>query len=244
MSSLAEAERLRQEPRVLSVDKGYELWAPTYDHDLNPLLALEERVLTPLLPSLQGKVVLDLGCGTGRWLKRLLESGAREGVGLDASPAMLAQAGSKALLRGRLVRGDGLDIPFRSQAVDLVICSFVIGHLAKLAEFAREVAHVMKPDGDLYVSDLHPQAYARGWRTGFRDGKGNGSREIAALGHSLDRVVEVFQTERLEILHCLQPHLGEAEKHIFEQTGKEPLFQAACELPAVLICHFKHCDST
>jgi malonyl-CoA O-methyltransferase len=90
MSSLAETERLPQEPRVLSVDKGYELWAPTYDQDLNPLLALEERVLTPLLPSLQGKVVLDLGCGTGRWLKRLLESGASEGAGLDASSAMLA----------------------------------------------------------------------------------------------------------------------------------------------------------
>ena len=46
-------------------------WAEVYDNDPNPLLALEERYLTRLLPDIQGKNALDVGCGTGRWLQRL-----------------------------------------------------------------------------------------------------------------------------------------------------------------------------
>src|SRR5579863_129417 len=47
-------------PGCVSVEEGYERWAPTYDHAPNPLLHLEERKLAALLPDLSGKHVLDL----------------------------------------------------------------------------------------------------------------------------------------------------------------------------------------
>ncbi|PYV20619.1 MAG: hypothetical protein DMG27_22585 [Acidobacteria bacterium] len=104
---------LRSGSRVLS-EEGYELWAPAYDRDPNHLLALEERTLKPLLPDLAGQQVLDLGCGTGRWLELLLDLGARRAVGVDRSRAMLRVAATKPRLRGRLVEAvDILSIGLR-----------------------------------------------------------------------------------------------------------------------------------
>ncbi|MGD0226654.1 MAG: methyltransferase domain-containing protein [Terriglobia bacterium] len=92
----------------ISVEEGYERWAPTYDRDPNPLLALEERQLQLMIPPLKGKRVLDLACGTGRWLAWLMAAGATSGVGVDSSRAMLDVAKGKSAARSRLVQADCL----------------------------------------------------------------------------------------------------------------------------------------
>ncbi len=48
----------------------------------NPLLAREERYLLPLLANLSRQALLDLACGTGRWLEKLLSQGAIRESGL------------------------------------------------------------------------------------------------------------------------------------------------------------------
>ena len=55
---------------LLGVKEGYERWAPIYDQNPNPVLAREERHIDPLIANMQGKNVLDLACGTGRWLEK------------------------------------------------------------------------------------------------------------------------------------------------------------------------------
>ena len=79
-------------PGVCSPAEAFNAWAEVYDGRPNPLLLLEQRVLGAMLPDVQGLDVLDVGCGTGRWLQRLTDSGARGLVGVDPSPEMLAVA--------------------------------------------------------------------------------------------------------------------------------------------------------
>ena len=55
---------------------GYDRWAPVYDHDANPLQALEEPHVRELLGDVRGLSVLDLGCGTGRHTLWLAAAGA------------------------------------------------------------------------------------------------------------------------------------------------------------------------
>lgn len=52
----------------------------------------EWHQLQPLFPSLQGKRVLDLGCGYGWHCRYAAEQGAAQVLGLDVSENMLAQA--------------------------------------------------------------------------------------------------------------------------------------------------------
>jgi ubiquinone/menaquinone biosynthesis C-methylase UbiE len=221
----------------VSVAEGYDLWAPTYDRDPNPLLALEERALQSLLPDLQGKQVLDVACGTGRWLERLLGAGARSGAGADFSPAMLRAGMSKAGLRGRLARADCLALPFRSGVADLLFCSFALGHINDLVSVAREFARVTKPGADVFITDLHPEGYARGWRIGFR--YRSESFEIGASVHSIREVREAFGSAGFELVRLIEPHLDEPEKPIFERAGRFNLFHRVRHIPAVLIWHFR-----
>src|SRR4051812_924926 len=48
------------------VRAGYDRWAAVYDHDANPLQALEEPFFQSLAGDARGRSALDLGCGTGR----------------------------------------------------------------------------------------------------------------------------------------------------------------------------------
>ncbi len=224
----------------VSSQEGYERWAPNYDRLPNPLLALEERQLRSMLPPIEGKRVLDLACGTGRWLDWLMSSGASHGVGADFSPAMLAAAEEKATIRKRLVLADCRDLAFADSAFDLVICSFAVGHIRELQKVAHEIARVSAPGAEICVSELHPQAYEAGWRTGFRDR--HGPVEITSLPRSVEELLTPWIRAGFECLRVVECRFGDAERKVFAEAGKGHTFEEFCKIPAVLICHFQNSD--
>jgi ubiquinone/menaquinone biosynthesis C-methylase UbiE len=229
-------------PVCVSVEEGYERWAATYDDAPNPLLHLEERKLTALLPYLGGKCTLDLACGTGRWLEKLSGMGTGLQVGVDLSAAMLRVAGKKAAVHGRLARADCLSLPFQASVFDLVVCSFALGHVPDLGRALSELARVTKAGAYVVVSDLHPEAYERGWRTAFRDS--HNVVRIETTPRSAEEIVRAFYSAGFECLTHLPLCLGEPEKPIFARAGKGHLFARACQVPAVLVCHFRRSTQT
>jgi len=223
--------------RRVSVDEGYRLWASHYDGDPNPLLALEERELRALLPGVGGKDVVDVACGTGRWLTKLMSLGARSATGVDLSDAMLEIARAKRPLRGHLLRAECTALPIRSESADLIICSFAMGHFGDPAPLASELARVAKRGADVYLTDLHPEGYARGWRTGFR---GDGELiEITTFAPSAEQLRGAFISLGFAVIQFLDAYLGEPERGIFAQAGRPHRFETACKTPAVLICHLQ-----
>jgi ubiquinone/menaquinone biosynthesis C-methylase UbiE len=231
-----QAAGTRAIPRRFSVEEGYTRWAASYDQSPNPLLALEQRCLLPLLSNIGGKNVIDLACGTGRWLEKLSALGPSLGIGIDLSGAMLAVAREKETIAGRLAKADCLNLPFGNAIFDLAVCSFALEHIANLRELAAEWSRVLRPRGDLYITELHPKAYDSGWRTGFRDQQG--SMQIDAVPHSATEIITVFSSNGFELSHVQEWSVGEPERPLFAYAGKERFFDAARVVPAILILHF------
>jgi malonyl-CoA O-methyltransferase len=174
----------RRQPAVeLDVRAAYALWADSYPpHAHTPLMDLEERAMISLLPACAGQRVLDLGCGSGRYLGLLEPGQPRLLVGLDVSSAMLAR--SRASL-APVALGDGRDLPFARRTFDLVVAGLVVGHVKDLAGLLLEVARVTRPEGLVVYSDLHPEGARAGWTRTFRTADGS---EHAAPHHIHSRV--------------------------------------------------------
>lgn len=147
-------------PVPIGSKEGFRLWAQTYGDEQSPLLELEERMLRPLLGSLDGLMVIDAGCGRGRWMDIAAAAGARA-FGFDRSREMLALGSSRSVVRGELSAP-----PFRACA-DLVICSLALSYVDDPARAFGRLAAMVRPGGRIAVSDFHPKALARGWKRTF-----------------------------------------------------------------------------
>jgi malonyl-CoA O-methyltransferase len=149
---------------------GYDRWAPIYDHDANPLQALEEPHVRELVGDVRGLSVLDLGCGTGRHSLWLAARGA-DVTAVDFSEGMLAEARRKpgADAVRFLVHDLHEPLPFADAAFDRVVSGLVLEHLQDLGGFFREAHRVLRPGGAAVISGMHPAMMLRGTQAQFTD---------------------------------------------------------------------------
>jgi len=143
--------------KKMGVVEGYDKWASTYDQGPNPLIALEEGVTLEFTGNVKGQRVLDLGCGTGRYCLLLAERGASV-TGIDCSSEMLKHAKRKTSpsYQIELCQGTIEKIRFPSEHFDLVVSALTLGHLPELEPTFAEAVRVLKRDGRIVISDVHP----------------------------------------------------------------------------------------
>src|SRR6202051_4064258 len=125
--------------------EGYRLWANTYDDEPNPMLSLEQRILEPLLPPLVGMDVVDLGCGTGRWLKALQGAGARSLLGLDSSPEMLGVADSKLAGAANLVYANCGNASLEANSAGVILATFVLSYVDDASHLVEIASRALRP---------------------------------------------------------------------------------------------------
>jgi cytosine/adenosine deaminase-related metal-dependent hydrolase/SAM-dependent methyltransferase len=216
----------------------FALWSRAYDNCPNPMLSVEERFLSPLLPEFRGRDLLDVGCGTGRWLERLATSAAHSLTGIDYSPEMLDRASQKLGRRALLMLGDATTLPVSNNFADVVLASFVASYVDDVSQLAAELRRVVRPNGKVYVSDVHPEtAAACQWKRGFPDGGQH--VELHSTARSLDQVISSFMAAGLELACLLEPPFGKPELEICRSAGKLEAFGAAGSLPAVYILQLR-----
>jgi ubiquinone/menaquinone biosynthesis C-methylase UbiE len=223
--------------RVVSVEEGYARWAPTYDDDPNPVVALEERHLRPLLPVIAGRRVLDLACGTGRWLQYLAPQGPRSIAGIDFSHAMLREAMRKVGVNGKLFRAHGAHAPFESGRFDLVLCSFAFAHFRNPLQVTMELARVCARGADVFVTDLHIKSRALGWKTAFRDTDGPAEIQAWPLDH--DAQAEVWRASNFRLVKSFVARIDEPEIPILARARIAHKFDEVRRVPAIQIDHLK-----
>ena len=185
----APSDDLARSP-VSGVRGGYDRWALVYDHDANPLPALEEPFVRAAVGEVSGRAVLDLGCGTGRHAVWLAAAGARV-TAVDFSEGMLAEARRKpgAAAVRFLAHDLHRPLPFADAGFDLVVSALVLEHLCDLAAFFAEARRVLGGDGRAVVSAMHPAMFLRGSQARFTDPESGEVVQPGSLPHTLGEMV-------------------------------------------------------
>lgn len=143
-----------------------------------------DRVLDECLKALQpGARILDVGCGTGQYVRRANE------LGFSASGLEPAEAMRKAAIEknpgSAILDGVATELPFPDTQFDLVICIEVVRYLhrADIRQALREMHRVLMPGGTMFLTTVNKYA-ADGFYMHHRLRKlFNGRRAGAAVPH-------------------------------------------------------------
>ena len=201
-------------------------------------LTLERRYLEPLLPCTPGLDVVDLGCGTGRWLEVLKEREPHSLLGVDASLEMLQQAKRKLKDAARFAHADGSRAPLQAGSADLVMGNFVLSYVEDAHQFLANARAALRVGGSLFLTDVHPgTSAALEWRRGVRSEAG--FQEIRTFERSIDAVIALCENAGFRLTVRLEPCFGAAERELFEVAGKLSYFEQAAGHPAIYILQFQ-----
>ena len=186
---------------LAGVRSAYDRWAAIYDTDRNPMLALETPLLRAALPDVDGRDVLDLGCGTGRHALWLAAAGARV-MALDFSAEMLRVAQRKpgAANIDFRVHDLGNVLPFAANTFDVVVSALVLEHIADLGLCFAEVQRVLRAGGTAVVSAMHPAMFLRGAQARFTDPVGDVRVLPGSVNHSISAMIMAALRAGLQLI--------------------------------------------
>ncbi len=142
-----------------------------------------------------GDTVLDLGAGTGRITRLLLQLTGQYGrvIADDISEQMLKQAANSIPQPGVFLCADACDLALKNNLFDKVVCFSTFPHILHPLKALGEIYRVLRPGGKLLV--LHDCC----------------SRKLNAFHASLNDVVCHDSIPRAERL-----------AHLFRRTGFSP----------------------
>jgi len=140
----------------------YDTFAPFYDSYYEPIdvdiwAALIQEKIESVAPT--PRKILDVGCGTGSILQRLLSYPALSCIGIDISRQMLLQARdklTKASTEHRLIQSSVFALGLQSNSFDVAIGVFGLLNLYSAAAhpiLLAEIWRVLRPRG-IFISDF------------------------------------------------------------------------------------------
>jgi SAM-dependent methyltransferase len=134
--------------------------------------------------------ILDYGCGSGGNTSFYASVGSVVAIEPDASAIRMAHARGGA----QYCRGQGTQLPFRSEAFDAVVASDVLEHIEDDGAAMAEIARVLRPGGVVIISvpahqwlfsehDAALHHFRRYSKAGIRDLLGRGGLRIRRLSY-------------------------------------------------------------
>lgn len=113
--------------------------------------------MQPLFPQLEGKQVLDLGCGYGWHCGYAASQGAARVVGIDQSRQMIQTARQKNNHPVVEYQVCGLeDYAYPAETFDLVVSNLALHYVADLTGIYSRIHRTLKPGGVFLMNIEHP----------------------------------------------------------------------------------------
>src|SRR5438309_970408 len=128
-------------------------YVPGYDNDASGSARFRrhtgDRIEAILADPIQGRSILEIGCGSGAFLRRLCRRGGNRGIGLD--PALVPSPGDE---DDRVeLRREAFHAGERLPSAQIIVCRHLIEHLAEPVSLVRAIARALGagPGGVVYL---------------------------------------------------------------------------------------------
>ncbi|MRG87176.1 class I SAM-dependent methyltransferase [Salinibacillus xinjiangensis] len=144
---------------------------------------VEQPALKSVMPSLDNKTVLDLGCGTGQFAMYCIQNGASKVLGLDISRNMIDQA----IKENNHEKIEYIcmpieDLELNNLKFDIIVSSLAIHYIKDYSNLVAKISQFLNRDGEFIFSIEHPIVTARkDMNNWVKDHEGN--RLYWALDH-------------------------------------------------------------
>ncbi|MBO3443933.1 class I SAM-dependent methyltransferase [Clostridium sp. CCUG 7971] len=187
---------------------------------------IEQPAMKKLLPDLDGKKVLDLGCGNGNNCVDFIRRGAKKVIGVDSSLNMLDVAMIKNSHPDiQYTKMDINEISSINEKFDLVYSSLVFHYIKDYKILISNIRKLLKPQGILLYSQEHPNTTApKNGCIWTKDEDGNklyshlsdymysGKREVKWLStnvekyhRSISEIINILIDEKFSIEKIIEP---------------------------------------
>lgn len=126
----------------------------------SPISARKLATVAGLLNLQPGARIIDFGCGNAEVLIRLIERYGVEGVGLDVSPYVLFEAGSRAARRVpsgalQLHEQPAVEYAAAPESYDLALCIGATHVFGGYAQTLQALARLVRPGGHVLLGEMY-----------------------------------------------------------------------------------------
>lgn len=190
---------------------------------------------------LKGKL-LDIGCGTGLFMQRYLQSGG-EVYGLDLSPGMVTQARVRCAGHDVTV-GNAEVLPFKENTFDAVTSLLAFSYLQHPENMLIESYRVLKPGGVVSICTLGKNAFTSIVPVMYRIGekmriKRVGMASFSEYYYKDPEIRELFEKNGFTDVKVKRKSFAHVDfgDHLFDATKKiEPFVEDKIPKLAYNIC--------
>jgi len=225
---------------TLETQDNYDAIASIYDVDMALNMPFDDVAFYLSVARATRGRLLELGCGNGRILLKLLAAGV-DAIGVDRSSGMLAALREKARAAGtapRAARMDVRSLAFGS-AFDTVLCPYSLvtsmSTAAHATRLVREAHRVLRPRGRLVIDAFVPREaaitpeFALDYRRPLGARVLERSKRVTRLGpevHRIERRYRIFEgsavIEEIATREEIRPLAPEALCGLAETNGFTP----------------------
>jgi SAM-dependent methyltransferase len=235
MSIRSRIRRFFRQGKHQDAAPAYDRWSANYDHQPgNLMLDLDAQVFKQMMEGIdrRGSFIVDIGCGTGRHWPWLMEAQPARLLGFDISAGMIAQLKAKypgaeaQISSGHPLYGLG------NGEVDLLISTLTIAHIKVPGLYFEEWARVLKPGGQLVLTDYHPAALAKGAERNFRD-EGGDLISIRNFIHPLESLIAMLEKAGFEEIKRQERVIDERVKYYYDEQSASQLYHKFYGTPII-----------
>lgn len=119
-----------------------------------------EKIINPVVSKfigdLKGNSVLDAGCGNG-YLTQTMAKTAKKVIGIDFTEKLIEKARDNNRHKNvKYLVGNLENLPFANEYFNTILCNMVLMDVENLDNVTKEITRVLKNNGILVVSLIHP----------------------------------------------------------------------------------------